>query len=307
MQNARPQMESLEIEVHSLANGAQIYDFGAAHAGTSAAGILLAKICMADLADISLVETGDSALPMSVEVKTDHPLTSCMASQYAGWPLSVGEYFAMCSGPARVARGREKVLEEYELVSASESVVAVLETSKLPGESIVEAIASECNVTPDRIQLCVARTKSLPGTLQVVARSVETAIHKLHELEFNLRCIEAASGTSLLPPVAKDDLTALGWTNDSVLYGAIVQLSVDCDAGELKRIGPQIPSCSSAEFGTPFLEIFERFDRDFYKIDSMLFSPARVIFNNVRSGETFAFGEQRHDILLNSWDTGSYE
>jgi len=294
-------MNVLGIESTTLSNGAEIFDFGAKRLGTSAAGILLSKVCMADLADVTLNSSSDAKFPTRVDVKSDYPLQSCMASQYAGWPLSVGDYFAMCSGPARSARGDEKVLEEYRLTADSKSVVAVLETSQLPDESVAEWVAKECNVSPDHVQFCVARTKSLPGTIQVVARSVETAIHKLHELEFDLNAIQSAFGSAPLPPIAKDDLTALGWTNDSVLYGAIVQLIVDCEDAKIETIGSQVPSSSSSDFGTPFLEIFERFDRDFYKIDKLLFSPSRVIFNNIRSGRTFAFGEQRNDILLKSW------
>jgi methenyltetrahydromethanopterin cyclohydrolase len=33
----------------------------------------------------------------------------------------------------------------------------------------------------------------------------------------------------------------------------------------------------------------------------MLFSPAKVIFNNVRTGKQFQFGETRNDILQSSW------
>ncbi len=307
LDQARPKMQELGIEVLTLSNGAEVFDFGATHCGTTAAGILLSKICMADLAEVTLSASSDSSLPMSVTVSTDHPLQSCMAAQYAGWPLSIGDYFAMCSGPARSARGKEKVLVEYDLIARSESVVAVLETSKLPDEAVAEAVAKECNVSPGKVKLCVARTSSLAGTTQIVARSVETAIHKLHELKFDLNMIKRGLGSAPLPPVAKDDLTALGWTNDSVLYGATVELDVDCQDSDLEKIGPQVPSSSSADFGTPFLEVFERFDRDFYQIDKFLFSPSRVILNNMRTGKTFQFGEQRFDILRDSWGMNSCE
>ena len=40
----------------------------------------------------------------------------------------------------------------------------------------------------------------------MVARSVETALHKLHELKFDLNQIVSAFGTAPLPPVATKDL-----------------------------------------------------------------------------------------------------
>ena len=303
-------LDALGVKVHSLANGAELFDFGrTTHSG---AGDLLAKVCMADLADVSYLE--EAAVKLNgeligpddwktwVDVETGHPLVSCMAAQYAGWPLSVGDYFAMCSGPARSARGKEKVLEEFKLTCSAENVVAVLESGSLPDEAVAEAIAAECNVSVDRVQICVAPTSSLAGTIQIVARSVETAIHKLHELNFDLSCIQKGRGRAPCPPiVASNDLVALGWTNDAVLYGAIVELTVDCEDDVLKEIGPRVPSCSSSDFGAPFIETFERFDRDFYKIDKMLFSPARIVFKNSRSNNSFSFGELRFDVLNESW------
>lgn len=301
LESVREDSAVLGVEISSLPCGAEIFDFGSNRSGTFEAGELLSEICMGDLAHVSLTSSGDSDLPMSIGVATDYPLLSCMASQYAGWPLSVDKYFAMCSGPARSSRGKEEMLDEYKLVSKSEFAVAVLESSNLPSDEVAKAVAQECDVAADHVKFCVAKTSSLPGTIQVVARSVETAMHKLHELDFDLNSVKNAFGSAPLPPVAKDDLTALGWTNDAVLYGAVVQLIVDCDDSTLEEVGEYVPSCSSKDFGTPFLETFERFDRDFYKIDKMLFSPSRVIFNNLRSGNVFSFGQQRKDILLDSW------
>ena len=309
LSEARPKLNEIGVQLHSLSNGAEVFHFDA-NATTNfsaSAGILLSRVCMADLAQIDLLSDKDSdplalkEFPFTVTVETDQPLIACMASQYAGWPLSVDKYFAMASGPARSARGKEKVLEEYNLTADSDSVVVVLETSKLPDESVAEAIAAECNVSPDRVQICVARTSCLSGSTQIVARSVETAIHKLHELDFDLSLLRKGIGSAPLPPKANDDLKALGWTNDSVLYGAEVVLTVDCEDSVIEDIGPKVPSSSSSDFGTPFLEIFERFDKDFYKIDKMLFSPAKVIFENVRTGNRFEFGERRFDILHDSW------
>ena len=309
--NAREELPELGVDIFTLGNGAEVFHFKDEKGLNASAGIILSQVCLANLAEVDLLIAKDPSpltlkeFEFTVTVQTDQPLVACMASQYAGWPLSVGDYFAMCSGPARSARGKEKVLDEYQLTSNSESVVAVLETSKLPDEQVAEAVAKECNVAPNCVQICVARTSSLPGMIQIVARSVETAIHKLHELDFDLCSIRKGAGLAPLPPKTNDDLVALGWTNDSVLYGADVLLSVDCEDNVIEEVGPEVPSSSSSDFGTPFLNIFERFDRDFYKIDKMLFSPAKVVFENVRTGNRFEFGEQRFDILRDSWKLSS--
>jgi len=281
---------------------ATVLDFAINRQGSIADGIALAKICMADLADVTITPSDSSELPLQrVNVATEFPVLACMASQYAGWPLAEGNYFAICSGPARSLRGREDVLKELDLVHQSDVAVGVLETGTVPTAEAIAKFASDCSVSESNVTLCVASTASLPGTIQVVARSVETAMHKLHELGFDLTTVKSGNGSAPLPPIAGDDLTALGWTNDAILYGGCVNLSVDTDDEAITSILDQVPSSSSSDFGTPFLEIFNSYDRDFYKIDKLLFSPAKVVINNLRSGQTFVTGSVHNDILKKSF------
>jgi methenyltetrahydromethanopterin cyclohydrolase len=137
--------------------------------------------------------------------------------------------------------------------------------------------------------------------VQVVARSVETALHKLFELEFDLTRVESGWGVAPLPPAAADDLAAIGRTNDAILYGASVTLWVRGDDASLKSLGPRVPSCASADFGRPFTAIFERYGRDFYAIDRHLFSPAMVTFANLETGNTFRFGRLAPDVMATSF------
>ena len=44
-------------------------------------------------------------------------------------------------------------------------------------------------------------------------------------------------------------------------------------------------------------EIFTAVDGDFYKIDPMLFSPAKVIVSNVETGHSFRAGELAPEIV----------
>ncbi len=297
----------LEMDIRSFLDesGARILDFGVDRPGTLSAGLSLAMVCLADLADVQLLQITSYELPLpQVQVATDHPLAACMASQYAGWPLSHGDYFAMCSGPARMARGQEQLLTDYDLEQSMDRVVGILEASEFPPTKVIRHFAKECCVEPDHVLLCIARTASIPGCVQVVARSIETTLHKLYELGFDLTLVRNAIGTAPLPPIGKDDLQALGWTNDAILYGVQVQLWVDANDVTIEKFGQQLPSSSSAEFGKPFLEIFEQYDRDFYKIDKMLFSPACVLINSLQSGRSFLFGSIRNDILKASFGVG---
>jgi methenyltetrahydromethanopterin cyclohydrolase len=224
-----------------------------------------------------------------------------MASQYAGWQITGEKFFAMGSGPMRAVARREPLFEQLGYTEQSDRVVGVLETSQLPTPEICRKIAEQCQVTPDHVILLAARTASIAGTVQVVARSVETALHKLHELGYDLANVVSGFGSAPLPPVAADDLAGIGRTNDAILYGGQVTLWVRDSDARLAEIGPQIPSSASRDFGEPFAAIYERYGRDFYKIDPLLFSPAVVTLVDLTSGKLHHFGQMRPDVLGKSF------
>lgn len=291
----------LRIETHQTA-GATVIDLGVKAPGGLEAGLALAEICLAGLGRVSL-SPADPALwrGPAVAVETDQPLLACLASQYAGWQIARGKFFAMGSGPMRAAAGKEELFEDVLIREPSTCAVGVLETAKLPPEEVVEYLAAECGVTTSSLTLLAARTASQAGTLQVVARSVETALHKLHELGFDLMRIESGWGVAPLPPVAADDLAGIGRTNDAVLYGTEVTLWVRGDDASLAEIGPRVPSSASADHGEPFAQIFARYEHDFYKIDPQLFSPAVVTFMNLDTGRTQRFGRTLPEVLERSF------
>jgi methenyltetrahydromethanopterin cyclohydrolase len=296
------QAAELRIGVSINSDVTRLMDFGVAAPGGLEAGLALARICLADLGQVAIVprrpEFGSGP---AVQVRTDHPLAACMASQYAGWQIAQGKYFAMCSGPIRAAYGREKLFDTIGLRETSPHLVGVLEASQLPPVEVCEKIAADCGLEAYRLTLAIARTASMAGTMQVVARSVETALHKLLELGFDLTRVASGYGVVPLPPIARDDLSAIGWTNDAILYGCEVTLYVRGDDDTLADLGPKVPSAASADYGEPFASIFARYDRDFYKIDPLLFSPAQVTFVNLDSGRTHTFGQLNPAVLAKSF------
>jgi methenyltetrahydromethanopterin cyclohydrolase len=267
--------------------------------------LLLARACLADLATVVLApgEVAGAPLP-SVVVSVDQPVAACMASQYAGWQISTGGYFAMGSGPMRAAYAKEELFAEPGLAPFVEKpphVVGVLETSKLPTEEVIQYVAQRTGVDAKNVTLLIARTASLAGGVQVVARSVETAMHKLHTLKFDLSRIVAGFGSAPLPPVAKNDMAAIGRTNDAVLYGARVTLYVTGEDESVRDAGKRLPSSASRDYGRPFGDIFKEYNHDFYKIDPMLFSPAQVCLQNITTGNSFTFGDVNVDVLRQSF------
>ena len=81
-----------------------------------------------------------------VFVQTDQPIMSCLGCQYADGPWRRTRFFAMGSGPMRLARGRETLLESLKLSERVDQVVGVLESEVLPSEAALRRIASECRV-----------------------------------------------------------------------------------------------------------------------------------------------------------------
>jgi methenyltetrahydromethanopterin cyclohydrolase len=290
------------IAVQQAPGGARIIDCGIEVEGGLQAGLGMARVCLAGQAELSLVpgEVAGSPCPL-VQVLTDHPVAACMASQYAGWQISVGGFFAMGSGPMRAAYGKEDLFDDIPGREQPPVAVGVLETRKLPTEEAIAYLAEALKLPPAKITLLAAPASSIAGNIQVVARSLETALHKLHELKFDLKKVVSGFGTAPLPPVAADELQAIGRTNDAILYGGQVVIWVRADDDQVAEIGPKVPSCSSPDHGAPFAEIFERYDQEFYKIDPMLFSPGTIVFHNLASGKSRAFGRTEPAVLERSF------
>ena len=293
---------TLRIEVHTSTAGARLLDCGIKTPGGLQAGLALGRVCLAGQAELTLApgEVAGIACP-SVVVTTDNPVLACMASQYAGWQIAVGKFFAMGSGPMRAAYGKEELFAHIPGKEQAPVAVGVLETRKLPDDAVIDHLCQALSLPANKVTLLAAPAASQAGNLQVVARSLETALHKLHELKFDLNQVVSGFGSAPLPPVARDELTAIGRTNDAILYGGRVTIWVQAEDDQLAEIGPKVPACASPDYGAPFASIFEKYDRDFYKIDPMLFSPAEIILGNLATGRSFAFGRVRGDVLYRSF------
>jgi methenyltetrahydromethanopterin cyclohydrolase len=119
----------------------------------------------------------------------------------------------------------------------------------------------------------------------------------LHTLHFPLENIVEGVGSAPLPPVSSDFLTAMGRSNDAILFGGFVQLNVNCSDAVAEKLAHELPSNTSKDYGKPFAEIFKAVNMNFYQIDPLLFSPAKVNITNLKSGNSFAAGELNEALL----------
>ena len=177
----------------------------------------------------------------------------------------------------------------------------VLETDKIPPNEIIKKVARDTNIKPENLTFILTPTTSLAGGAQIVARVLEVALHKAHTLHFPLHQIVSGSGNAPLPPVCQDFLTAMGRTNDAILFGGEVTLTVDCTDIEAEKLARELPSSASKDYGRPFADIFKSVNMDFYQIDPLLFSPAKVTVINLNTGNNFMAGALDEALLSKSF------
>ncbi len=309
----QPVLASLLAEAGELRLGVSrgpgevlLVDAGIDHRGGIEAGLRIAEICMGGLGSIGLA--GGSPFPSApfcLTVRTAMPVLACLGSQYAGWSLSHGEgreaWFGMASGPGRARAAKEPLFEELGYRDEASSACFVLETDRVPPPGLIDRVAQDCELPASGLTFILTPTSSLAGTAQIVSRVLEVALHKAHALGFPLERIVDGLGRAPLPPPAPAFLTAMGRTNDAVLFGGEVQLFVTGPEAEAEKLAQDLPSRASRDYGRPFKELFEEAGGDFYKIDPMLFSPARVLVTALDSGRSFAGGQLAPELIARSF------
>ena len=295
--------DSLDCKISESKNGTTIIDAGIECTGTADLGRLIGEVCLGGLGSVKLstMYIDDLELP-AVIVGTDYPKIATLASQYAGWTIKVGKYFAMGSGPARaLAQVEKKLYEELEYKDRSKKGVIVLESRENPSDEVTEYIAEKCRISTSNLYCIVVPTASIAGSVQISSRIVEVGMHKLHEIGFDPEKVRRGHGVAPIAPVAKNDSKAMGVTNDCILYGGRTFYFVKSEDDNLQEIVEKVPSSTSDQYGQPFYDLFKSVEFDFYKVDPLLFSPAEVTINHVETGKVYHAGELNSKILKQSF------
>ena len=300
--------DALQIQPRTDETGACIVDAGVAVPGSIAAGLQIAEICLGGFGAVRLAAAGPAGWPTWIEVHSSQPLLACLGSQYAGWSLAATKeeaggrkFFALGSGPARALAAKEPLFAELGYRDVADTGVLVLEVDRAPPRVVIEKVLRDCGLAPSALTLILTPTTSHAGTTQVVARVLEVALHKAHALGFDLGHIVEGSASAPLPAPSRDGVEAMGRTNDAILYGGRVHLSVRGEAAASEALATQLPSRNSRDYGRSFAEIFKAVEYDFYKIDPALFAPAEVWVSHLDSGQTWQCGALDLALLRRLW------
>lgn len=308
------QADKLRVKVGKLPNGATVVDAGIEAPGGLEAGRIIGEICMGGLGTVSLsFGTNSARWPYQVNVHSTngHQLPG---SQYAGWSLSHGEgkgaFYALGSGPARamavkvkdgVETSVEELYKELDYRDRCDETAIVLEVDRMPPVELVDKVAKACQLDPSKVTVILTPTSSLAGGVQVVSRVLEVALHKAHSLHFPLENIIDGCGSAPVPPPHPNFVKAMGRTNDAILFAGQVHLFVKGSSEQAKMLANELPSSTSRDYGKPFAEVFKEYNYDFFKVDAMLFSPARVTVTAVDSGLSFHAGQLDETLLERSF------
>lgn len=283
-----------QVAVSRHSTGVTLIDAGITAPGGLDAGVLIAKICMGGLGEVSIARGSNPAWAFELVVRSSQPVLACLASQYAGWSLNHGSgkegFSALGSGPARAIAAKEPLFSELGYRDEPQACVLVLEVDKPPPDEILAKVCRDCEIEPAQLTLILTPTTSLAGITQVVARVLEVALHKAHALHFPLTAIVDGMASAPVAPPAKNFMVSMGRSNDAILFGGEVHLMVRCDDDQARALAKALPSSASRDYGVPFAEVFKAANYDFYKIDLMLFAPAQVLVSNLKTGQSFAAG-----------------
>ena len=300
--------DALRVQVRHEANGTCIVDAGITAPGSIAAGLLIGEICLGGFGQVGLRSGAADGWPSWLEVRSSQPVLACLASQYAGWSLSASKeetggkkFFSLGSGPGRALAAKEALFAELGYRDQADAGVLVLEVDRAPPQVVIDKLLRDCGLQPEALTLILTPTTSLAGTTQVVARVLEVALHKAHELGYPLANIVEGVATAPLPAPSPDGVIAMGRTNDAILYGGRVHLTVRGDDAAARQLALQLPSRNSRDYGRSFADIFKEVEYDFYKIDGALFAPAEVWVSNLDSGNTWHAGALNMALLQSLW------
>lgn len=301
VEDLKKRADEYNVSVSKGPLGCTLIDCGIDSYGSIRAGLRVAEICMGGLGEVRCVSWYHDPGSLGVHVTASHAVLACLGSQYAGWNLSTDGYYALGSGPARAVAQRESLFKEINYKATSNDAVLVLEVDKSPPEALVRKASDNCKVDPKNFTFILTPTTSIVGTVQIVSRVLEVALHKAHMVEFDMNRIIDGVAYAPLPAPAVTTVEGMGRTNDAIIYGGNAHIFIDGTDDEARELSRLLPSDNSRDYGKPFARIYEKFKGDFYAIDGNLFSPARIVVTCLNTGNSFNGGRINAKVISKSF------
>lgn len=299
--------EALGVEVSRFANGSTLIDMGQRARGSWQAGRYFTQITVGGLGEVSFegFALGRVRLP-AVRLAVNRPLEACMGCQVAGWRLVDEADAPILAGPARALN----TPPDYHVQLSGyrdhhhEGVVTV-QMSRPVTEAMAVVMARACGLAAENLYILASRHACLVSTIQVPARGIETAMHRLALEGFDLGCIQQAWCTGPIPPLVEDELQSMGRINDALYYGSEVWLYVDAPDDLLAAIVRKVVSEVSPLARRPFADLYRDAGYDFHAIPLDAHTPAILHLTNINSGRTFSAGHFDDEVLQRSFFSGS--
>ncbi|MCG2821808.1 MAG: methenyltetrahydromethanopterin cyclohydrolase, partial [Candidatus Atribacteria bacterium] len=255
------------------------------------------------LLNYSIYRLGELELPQ-INIYTDKPVIACLSCQLSGWALPEFKNDAgivpLISGPVRAIVKEDKFAKPFSYQDKSEKVVVVLQDKVLPSEELTTYIAKKCKVEPKGIFILAAPTGSLVGLVNVIARTLETSLWRLHELGFDVNNVISAWGKAPLPPISKDEYTAMIRANTYIYYGGTAGFVVNCKDEDIERIIEDITLSpkTTKQYGIPFGKLLEEAGGNIFNMTEFCHNVTKVNFYNSFTGNTFVYGKNDQKMLL---------
>ncbi|MBD3157958.1 MAG: methenyltetrahydromethanopterin cyclohydrolase [Candidatus Lokiarchaeota archaeon] len=274
--------------------GATVIDTGIKVPGSIEAGRLIGRISMGGLGAVRIVPTHiEDMTVQAVMVATQEPVIATLGSQLARWRVNYHGFSALGSGPARAKAGIEKdFFEDIDYTDDADTAVLVLETRQYPGDDVLRSIAETCSVSPENLHCVLVPTASVAGSVQIAARIVEIGIYRLYKLGLKPQQIRGGFGVAPFPTQIDDDVSAMGASNDCLVYGGRVHFFIaPREIDILEEIVQKACSSYSKSYGKSFSELYKGAENIFYNMDQQLFSPARISIMDIEAENIYRAGK----------------
>lgn len=295
--------DALNVGVSTLKNGSTVIDMGVNYKGGYQAAKHLVEITLGGLGYLQYGNFDLDGLELpQVEIYVDSPVIACLGSQLSGWALpelKTNNIVPLISGPIRTIVKEDKFAKAFPYEDKNDEVVVALQGGLIPDIRLTDYLASKSGVDPDKVYVLTAAAGSLAGIVNVVARTLETSLWRLHALGFNPEKVFSAWGKAPIPPISKDEYTSMIRSNTFVYYGGTVGLTVDCDDKEITDILKKVVLSKETtdQYGIPFGKLLTEANGNIFEMTKFVHSVTKVILYNVNSGNTFKCGETDLEVL----------